>query len=1335
MVTARMPAPQTSTPAPSPPRRPARTNRTPTPAAAAATRRIAGPPSVRLTPSAVSAVSQALPSEVARDVRSAGPGKPLPERVRATLEQSFDADLSHVRVHTNPQVAASMEARALALGTHIYLGNGESPENVALMAHEVAHVVQQQGAARVQQYTTTGADPFEREAEQASSSVQRGERAEVRGRTGGPQAQRQGLLARGVAWVRGGVETVVEGSIEWLREQVWSLLETHAPDLVPILRQGVVEWLKERISAGIQSMMETMARPVRTIGDLVAGLRRHFTNLIGWLRVAGGQIAAGDCSSIAAAADKIHQAFDALASPVVDRVKHYVNAVKGFFQSVWERFGAPVWQLLQRIGGAIWEKIQQVGRWIWEKTAPIRNLAARAWRWFKNWLGIGEGEEGQNGVLQWFQRKASAAWEWVSARLAPYKRQILIAVGVLALLSPAGPFIAMAAVSASIMRGLVWLRQNMRAQGGVLRGRTVLRGVILPAILNAIGRVSEFVSTFAARITGGLNRLIEILGSMAETVASIPILSFASGLINFVTRAFNGLLGWARESVQAMAGMVQSRLQLLGSFARRLVDFLERVAMAARNVLRLGHALGGRIWNAIPACIRDPFIDFFIPLILRQIPFFRELGANEEAWQQTRAQIMALIRQIFRDFDIFGALRTAFGIVVRGLRIPVDLAVQVIERGAQAFDLVVAAPLRFIENALKAILRGLGLFLRNFLSHLWFGVQGWLLNAVEQSGTGVQPPQSWDLQGLFGFVLDILGISFNHVLDLLARRVDRRIVERIRTLGRAAVSFFTGVWEWMQIAINEGPAGLWRHVVDRLSNLGQIVLEAAVRWVMTRIIAIVGARLSALAASGGWSGVLEAIFAVYQAINTAIEYARQILQTMLTVFDTIVAVARGVIDPAAQGVERGLRMIMPIVIGFLANYAGLGGIGQRIREVILAVRERVDSAILWLIDRALAGGRWILDRLRAGVAAVVQWWQMRRGFRTDDGQSHQLFFRGQGRTARVVVASDEISLDTLLAPGGEFASQIAASRDQAKITALGAARSEHQRVKSAQNTLQTNSSDPAATQQIRTAFDSLAQQLAILGVGVLRYANLPKTRIDHVENAGKAGTVKASPLTRKLSGGSRPDPNIVGWQHVLQIDHANWERTHLISAEFDGPGRYWNLVPARRTDNAWFRDNPEERIKRMLPQNYVLHYEVQILSYYTNLINPATNQPIDGFPQQARLKLTTMKKENNQWMPDVDLTPFPSKSFVAPSVTPTQGVDLKTAGRDALIALGIPRGVAGNVDTVRRQLGGSFGSQQVFETEMQTFYQNIQNPAYRRDFRQDLSPLFTALISSGRAFF
>ena len=68
--------------------------------------------------------------------------------------------------------------------------------------------------------------------------------------------------------------------------------------------------------------------------------------------------------------------------------------------------------------------IQDVAQWIWDKTATIRAVAAEAWTWLKNKIGIGEGPEGQNGILQWVQRKLEAAWDWLKEKLAPFKKQI-----------------------------------------------------------------------------------------------------------------------------------------------------------------------------------------------------------------------------------------------------------------------------------------------------------------------------------------------------------------------------------------------------------------------------------------------------------------------------------------------------------------------------------------------------------------------------------------------------------------------------------------------------------------------------------------------------------------------------------------------------------------------------------------------------------------------------------------------------------------------------------------------------------------------------------------------
>jgi hypothetical protein len=72
--------------------------------------------------------------------------------LRATLEERFHADLGTVRVHSGPEAAATVDsasARAFTAGRHIFLGNPSrdwrSAQALPLLAHEVAHVLQQTG--------------------------------------------------------------------------------------------------------------------------------------------------------------------------------------------------------------------------------------------------------------------------------------------------------------------------------------------------------------------------------------------------------------------------------------------------------------------------------------------------------------------------------------------------------------------------------------------------------------------------------------------------------------------------------------------------------------------------------------------------------------------------------------------------------------------------------------------------------------------------------------------------------------------------------------------------------------------------------------------------------------------------------------------------------------------------------------------------------------------------------------------------------------------------------------------------------------------------------------
>jgi hypothetical protein len=82
-----------------------------------------------------------------------GPGRALDSAVKTAMEPAFGTDFSHVRVHVDAgaaRLARSLQARAFTVGEHIAFDPAEyrpgTPIGDALIAHELAHVVQQSSA-------------------------------------------------------------------------------------------------------------------------------------------------------------------------------------------------------------------------------------------------------------------------------------------------------------------------------------------------------------------------------------------------------------------------------------------------------------------------------------------------------------------------------------------------------------------------------------------------------------------------------------------------------------------------------------------------------------------------------------------------------------------------------------------------------------------------------------------------------------------------------------------------------------------------------------------------------------------------------------------------------------------------------------------------------------------------------------------------------------------------------------------------------------------------------------------------------------------------------------
>lgn len=110
------------------------------------------------------------------------PGEPLDRATRAWVEPLFNEDFSSVRTHSDPMAASSareVDASAYTVGRHIVFGSGGyAPHTYAgrrLLAHELAHTVQQRGASAPVEGTLPISEPgdhWEQEANQSASQVE-----------------------------------------------------------------------------------------------------------------------------------------------------------------------------------------------------------------------------------------------------------------------------------------------------------------------------------------------------------------------------------------------------------------------------------------------------------------------------------------------------------------------------------------------------------------------------------------------------------------------------------------------------------------------------------------------------------------------------------------------------------------------------------------------------------------------------------------------------------------------------------------------------------------------------------------------------------------------------------------------------------------------------------------------------------------------------------------------------------------------------------------------------------------------------------------------------------
>lgn len=309
-----------------------------------------------------------------------------------------------------------------------------------------------------------------------------------------------------------------------------------------------------------------------------------------------------------------------------------------------------------------------------------------------------------------------------------------------------------------------------------------------------------------------------------------------------------------------------------------------------------------------------------------------------QSYSQARSDMEARA-QAFRDDNKSWWDRVKEAVVgfVKAVLAFKDMLLSLLAKAASVIDAILDDPIGFLGNLVAGVKLGLQNFVSNILTHLKAGLMSWLFGTL--ASAGIQMPSSFGLKEIIGLILQILGLTY---ANIRARAV--------RLLGEPLVANLEKAAEVFKVLITEGPAGLWRLLLEKLEALkervlGQIMQMLTVEVIKAGVIWLIGLLNPA-------SAFIKACKAIYDIVMFFVERGRQIIELVNAILDSMAAIAAGNLAKMAAGVEGALAKMVPVVIGFLASLLGLGNISEKVREIIEKIQEPVNQAIDWLIGKA-----------------------------------------------------------------------------------------------------------------------------------------------------------------------------------------------------------------------------------------------------------------------------------------------------------------------------------------------------------------------------------------------
>lgn len=558
-----------------------------------------------------------------------GPGAPLPTSTLGRLEASFGRALGSIRVHANSRAALAMGARAFAVGHHIAFAPGElspgTPDGDRLIAHEVAHVIQQSGGAGVVQGAGMASHDHEAEADHAANVATSGGKVKrltpVRR---GVQGNFIGDIGRGIkkgaVAVGEGIKDVAEAGWDLLVDQFWKLVRSIAPEAEPYLRHPTKLWdlVKEAVGSGIDKLFGAIFGALKGI-SIFGAASAFFTKFLPAIGKVQQAIAKDDHPGIVAGIKQAMDAFGDMSDAMFAPIKKVFNAVSGLLKAAFEKVLLPIFDLLKSVAKGIYDVVEGFIDGVVSVAKAIGGALGKVWKWIKSTLGFGGGgdsSDSKGGIWSRIKKWAGDLWDGVKDTVLKFVEPLKTLGKVLLIVSPVGPIILAFKYGPKIVHWLkdLWAavsnpKNIPRARAMVLK---VLRG--LTAFLQS---VAAKLGVLASELQEKLEAISKPLAAVSEALGASTILKVLSTGIRLVATAIDKGVTWVQKNVPPFIQKVGAFFSKVWTWAKPIIDILVRVIMVVSNPLGIPMLVAGWVWGRLPVWLKVVIIVFVLEILIR----------------------------------------------------------------------------------------------------------------------------------------------------------------------------------------------------------------------------------------------------------------------------------------------------------------------------------------------------------------------------------------------------------------------------------------------------------------------------------------------------------------------------------------------------------------------------------------------------------------------------------------------------------------------------------------------------------------------------------------------